>query len=136
MAQAVVRGASHPDLENIQILWQPPLQTRSEDVLACNGIILGTTENLGYMSGALKDFFDRIYYPCLEDCQGKPMAVFIRAGHDGTGTQRAIDSICTGLKWKLVTPVLLCRGEWQESFIEQCEALGTTFAAGLEAGIF
>lgn len=80
--------------------------------------------------------FDRIYYPCLEACQGKPAALYIRAGHDGTGTQRAVDTICTGLKWNFVLPTTLCRGPWQSDFSSQCETLGTTFAAGLEAGIF
>ncbi len=136
MAQAVVRGCQHPELEEVQCQWVPPLQANAEQVKNCHGIILGTTENLGYMSGALKDFFDRIYYPCLESCQGKPVALYIRAGHDGTGTERAINSICSGLKWRFVLPTTLCQGQWQDNFIEQCETLGTTFAAGLDSGIF
>lgn len=136
MVQAVLRGINHPEIDQVSGQWIPPLRASAEDVIQCDGIILGTTENLGYMSGALKDFFDRSYYPCLEICQGKPMAVFIRAGHDGTGTERAINTICTGLKWSLTAPVLVCKGQWQEQFIDQCETLGATFAAGLEAGIY
>ncbi|WP_317931270.1 flavodoxin family protein [Halioxenophilus sp. WMMB6] len=136
MVDAVIEGICHPELSGVTVSWLPPLQAQSQQVIECDGIILGTTENLGYMSGALKDFFDRIYYPCLELCQGKPMATFIRAGHDGTGTKRAIDSICTGLKWRPVMETLICRGPWQEDFLPACQELGTTFAAGLEAGIF
>lgn len=135
MVEAVLRGARHPDIEGVETNHVLPLQATAEDVLSADALILGTTENLGYMSGALKDFFDRIYYPCLEKTQAKPFAFYIRAGHDGTGTHRAIDTITTGLRWRCVQEPLLCRGEWKDAFLEQCEQLGMTMAASLEAGI-
>jgi multimeric flavodoxin WrbA len=104
-------------------------------VLSADGIIILTTENLGYMAGASKDFFDRVYYPVLELKQGMPYAVVIRAGLDGTGTQRAIESICTGLHWSLAQPVLVCKGDWQEEFIDQCFEVGQYMAAGLDMGM-
>ncbi len=136
LCEAVLRGARHEDIEGVEVLHKPPLEAGPDDVLATDGIILGTTENLGYMSGALKDFFDRSYYPCLEKTEGLPYALYIRAGHDGTGTRRAVQGIVTGLRWKAVQEPLICRGEFQDEFVTQCEELGMLMAAGLEAGVF
>lgn len=130
-----VRGARHPDIEGVAVRHVPPLQAGPADVLAADAIILGTTENLGYMSGALKDFFDRVYYPCLEQTQGRPYALYIRAGHDGTGTRRGVETIVTGLRWRAAREPLICRGEYREAFLAQCEELGMYMAAGLDAGI-
>jgi len=135
LRNAVAQGAGHEDIENVEVTVLAPLDAGPDDVLACDAILLGTTENLGYMSGALKDFFDRSYYPCLEKTQGLPFAYYIRAGHDGTGTQRAIASITTGLRWKLVQDPLVCRGEYREEFEEQCRELGMYVAASLDAGL-
>ncbi|HIF18155.1 MAG TPA: flavodoxin family protein [Cycloclasticus sp.] len=135
LADAVLRGAQHPDIEAVQARLIAPLQATAEDVLTADAIILLTPENLAYMSGAMKDFFDRIYYPCLEEKQGLPCAIIIRAGHDGTGTKRALETILTGLKWRIVQEVLTCRGDFKEEFTAQCEELGTCIAASLDAGI-
>ncbi|AKO53032.1 flavodoxin [Marinobacter psychrophilus] len=135
LRNAVAAGANHNDIENVNVTVLAPLDAGPEDVLACDAIILGTTENLGYMSGALKDFFDRCYYPCLEKTQGLPFTFYIRAGHDGTGTRRAIDSITIGLRWKLVQEPLLCRGNYADEFEQQCEELGLYIAASLDNGL-
>ncbi len=135
LLDAVIAGARSPEIENVEVRARPPLKAATDDVLAASAIILGTTENLGYMSGALKDFFDRIYYPCLEQTQGLPYALYIRAGHDGTGTRRGVETIVTGLRWRAVQEPLICRGGWDEAFIGRCEELGLAMAAALDAGI-
>lgn len=136
MVDAIIQGTRLPEIGEVGTLWLPPLEAAVEDVLSADGIILGTTENLGNMSGALKDFFDRIYYPCLEEKQGLACALYVRAGHDGTGTQKAVESICNGLRWNWVEEPLICRGEWKPDFKTQCFELGATMAAGLDAGVF
>jgi multimeric flavodoxin WrbA len=136
LRDAVLRGARSPEIAGVEVVAQPPFVTVPEHVRGCSAIILGTTENLGYMSGAVKDFFDRIYYPCLEETQGLPLAFWIRGQHDGTGTRRAIETITTGLRWRAVREPLVCRGAWREDFVASCEELGLAMAAGLEAGIF
>ena len=133
---AVVKGASSVEIENVEVSASRPFDVQPNDVQAAQAVILGTTENLGYMSGALKDFFDRIYYPCLEPTQGMPYALYIRAGHDGTGTRRSIESNTSGLGWRAVQEPLICRGDWQDAFVTQGQELGTAMAAGLEMGIF
>lgn len=135
LRDAVVAGASAPEIEGVALKVLAPLAAGADDVLAADAIILGTPENLGYMSGALKDFFDRIYYPCLERTQGLPYALYVRAGHDGTGTRRAVETIVTGLRWRAVRPPLICRGPWQPAFLDEARTLGTAMAAALEAGI-
>ncbi len=135
MADAVVKGATDVEITNVDVQCKAPLDTQPDDILAAQAIIIGTTENLGYMAGLIKDVFDRCYYPCLEKTQGLPFAFYIRAGHDGTGTQRAIESITTGLRWRLVQEPLVCRGSFQAQFLPQCEDLGLSVAASLDAGI-
>jgi multimeric flavodoxin WrbA len=136
LTESVVRGARDPDIDNIDIRECPPLQATADDVLWANAIILGTTENFGYMSGGLKDFFDRIYYPCLEHTEGLPYALFVKGGIDGEGAKSSVERIVTGLKWKQVQATLICKGEFNTDFLQHCETLGMTMAAGLEAGIF
>ncbi len=135
LAEAALRGARHQDIEGVTARHIAPLQATADDVLWADAIILGTTENFGYMSGALKDFFDRIYYPCLEQTEAMPFAAYIRAGLDGTGTRIAIDKITTGLKWKAVQESIVLHGEYRPEFEDQCEELGMLMAASLEGGI-
>lgn len=135
LVDATLRGAAHEDIDNVETKHIPPLQATADDVLWADAIILGTTENFGYMSGALKDFFDRIFYPCLEKTEAMPFALYIRAGLDGTGTKVAVGKITTGLCWKAVQEPIILHGDYLSEFEDQCEALGMLMAASLEAGI-
>lgn len=135
LAQAAYKGANHPDID-INVILKSPQDTQPEDVLAADAVLLGTTENLAYMAGMTKDFFDRCYYPVLEEKQGLPFALYVRAGQDGTGTKLAIKKITTGLRWSWIQDALILKGNWQEEFAEQVEELAMTLAAGVEAGIY
>jgi len=120
----------------VTLITKPPLDTSADDVLAADAVLIGTTENIGYMAGATKDFFDRSYNDLLEVKAGMPVAVYIRAGLDGTGSRRAIESILIGLRWRLVAPPLVLHGAWQDSFVAATEELALTLAAGVELGLF
>jgi hypothetical protein len=88
------------------------------------------------MSGALKDFLERIYYVLIDETPGLPYALFVKGGHDGDGAVRSVERILTGLKWRAALPPLLVTGELTDAHLEQAHELGLTIAAGLEAGIF
>lgn len=136
LTQAVVDGASSPEFQGVEVKAARALEAGPDDLLWSDGVIFGTTENFGYMSGALKDFFDRSYYLCLDRVDAKPYALFVKAGNDGVGTIAAVERIVTGLKLKPICEPLLMVGNFQKEWLQQCEELGMTMAAGLEAGIF
>jgi hypothetical protein len=136
LLSAVVEGASHPDIFGVTVDVRSPFDTEPEHVLGAQGILLGTTENFGYMSGALKDFFDRIYYPCLEETQAMPCALYVKGGLDGTGAERSVLGIIGGLKWKMVFEPVIMQGSLDKDWLPKLAELGMGMAAGLEAGIF
>lgn len=138
LAAALLNGARDDAVDSVSSSLKSPFDCDVEDVLQSDAIILFTTENFGYMSGALKDFFERIYYPCLdqpERNEAKPFALVIRAGLDGTGTDIAVHKITTGLKWREIQAVTLCKGDYHASFVDQCRELGLTVAASLDADL-
>lgn len=136
MADAVIRGARHTDVEGVDVRARPALEAGAADLLWCDAFILGTPENFGYMSGAMKYFLDRVFYPCENKINGKPWAMFVRAGNDGSGAIRSIRRILTGLAVREVQEPVLIAGEFDEARLAECEELGLTMAAGLEAGVF
>lgn len=133
---AVCAGASRAEIAGVTLRAHAPLDAAADDVLWAQGIIVGTTENFGYMSGLIKDFLERIYYPCLPKTQGLPAALYVKGGLDGTGAKTSMERILLGLKWKLVRPTLVLKGDFHADFLRAGEELGAHMAAGLEAGIF
>jgi hypothetical protein len=134
LAQLAQQAITPELIDNVSVVLKTPLATTVDDVLQADAIIIGTTENFGYMAGLTKDFFERIFYPVLEQKQGLPVACYIRAGLDGTGTQRAIESIIKGLRWRWVQQPLVLKGEWKDGFETQVNELVLTVAAGLSIG--
>lgn len=136
MADAVIRGAKSSDIEGVEVREKSALEADGDDLLWADAFIIGSPENFGYMSGAVKYFLDRSYYDCEGKMDGKAFALFIKAGNDGSGAISSIRRILTGLAVKEVQEPLLIVGEFDDSRLVECEELGLTVAAGLEAGIF
>jgi len=136
LADAVIAGATEPDISEIEVRVRRAFDATIDDVSWADAVILGTPENFGYMSGALKDFFERIYYVLLDEKRGMPYVLFVKGGHDGEGAIRSVERIVTGLKWKAVLPPVLVVGDLDDAALERCHELGLTLAAGLEAGVF
>ena len=136
MALATHRGATAPDIDGVQVRMLRAFDAGTQDLLWADGLLLGTPENFGYMSGALKDFLDRTFYPCEGKIDSLPYAIFISAGNDGTGALAAIRRIANGYPFSEVHEPLIAKGETTEAVLRQCEELGMTLAAGLELGVF
>lgn len=136
LLEAALAGARDPEAGEVDVIVRPALAADAEEVLAADGLLLGTPENFGYMSGGLKDFFDRIYTPCLEHTAGLPFGLFIRAGNDGRGAEQAVQRIVTGLRWRQVAPTLIARGPLEDTSLREARELGLSLAAGLAGGIF
>jgi len=133
MLEAVVAGARDPALVNVDVAVSPALAAGVPDVLAADGFVLGTPANIGYMSGALKHFFDQIYYPCLQAKTAAPYGLYVHGASDTAGAVRAVKSIVTGLGWaEVVNPVVVI-GPVDSSVERQCYELGATVAANLSA---
>lgn len=134
MAKAVLRGAQR--VVAVETRMKMALRAGLEDLLWAQGLLLGTPENFGYMSGAMKNFLDRTYYPAQGKISGLPYAVFISAGNDGTGALGSIERIARGYPFKPVCDPIIARGELSVDVLQQCEELGETMASGVAWGIF
>lgn len=129
--EAVVAGATDPDIEGVDVVRRAALSATASDVLGADGYLLGTPANLGSMAGALKHFFDQVYYPCLDTTRGRPFGFYVHGGNDVTGAMRGIDSITTGLGWRRAAEPVTVTGEPTKEDTEACRQLGATLAAGL-----
>lgn len=136
MAEAVVRGARHEDIAGVEVRVGLALESGAEDLMWADALLLGTPENFGYMSGGMKDFLDRTFYPCEGKLEGMPFAMFISAGNDGSGALNAIRRIASGFSFREVQEPVLVVGELGDENLRACEALGTAMAAGLELGMY
>jgi multimeric flavodoxin WrbA len=140
LTDAVVAGATDDAIEGVEVVVRPALDARADDVLAADGYVLGTPANFGYMSGALKHFFDTIFLEAggaLTDdgsaaaAEGgrKPYGLFVHGRYDTTGAVRSVQSIVGALSWRQAAPVLEVLGEVGEDGREAAYELGGTLAA-------
>jgi multimeric flavodoxin WrbA len=135
MVEAVVSGAGDPAIEGVEVVTRAALVANAVDVLEADGYLLGTPANIGYMSGALKHFFDQIYYPCLDSTVGRPYGLFVHGNSDTVGAQRAVEAIATGLRWKRVQSPVRVVGPPAKADLDACWELGAAVAAGLATGL-
>lgn len=146
MAEAAAKGARGESAIITRLLTAQG--TQAEDVLGADGYIFATPENLAAMSGMMKDFFDRTYYPALDKINGRPYASLICAGSDGQNAARQIERIATGWRLKpIAEPLIICtRAQTPEAILAPktisapdlalCEELGAAISAGLAIGVF
>jgi len=131
MFAAVQAGATDRLITGVDVVAVPALHATAVDVLEADGFVLGTSANLGYMSGALKHFFDQIYYPCLDATVGRPFGVYVHGNNDTTGALRAVEMITTGLRWQPAQAPVSVVGEPMAADLDACRELGAAVAAGL-----
>ena len=129
IAEAALTGLRMPELGAIEVTVRPALQATAADVLAADAYVLGTTANFGYISGALKHFFDTTYDEVREPTAGRPFSYWIHGGYDTTGAETAMKQITTGLGWKLAFDPLVVTGEVTDEHLEMATELAATVAA-------
>jgi multimeric flavodoxin WrbA len=131
MLEAVVAGATDPEIEGVEVLRRPALTVSPVEMLQADGYVLGTPVNLGYLSGALKHAFDQSYYQLLDSTRGRPFGVFMH-GNEGTeGAERAIGGITAGLGWVKAAETVVVSGKPAKPDVDACWNLGATVAAAL-----
>ena len=134
MAEAVAAGAAA--IEGVTVIRKRAADATAEDLLWADGIAIGSPENFGYVSGMIKDFFDRTFYAVEEKVFRKPYVVFISAGNDGTGALRAIERIALGYKFKKVYEPVIAKGDINPDGLEKCRELGGVLSGGCQMGIY
>ncbi|GAB7143680.1 flavodoxin family protein [Mycobacterium riyadhense] len=134
MFEAVVAGATDPEIEGVEVVRRAALTVSPVEMLEVDGYVLGTPANLGYISGAMKHAFDCAYYQLLDSTRGRPFGVYLH-GNEGTeGAERAIDGITAGLGWVRVAETVVAMGKPTKADVEACWNLGATVAAQLMGG--
>ena len=134
LADAVAEGARQEADVEVRLLLA--MAASVDDLLWSDGVVFGSPENLGYLSGGLKDFFDRTFYPAQPYQLNLPYAVFISAGNDGSGAVRQLQCIVKGYPLKPVAEPVVIKGEVTAAGLSECNELGQAISAGLSLGIF
>ncbi|CKH68173.1 flavodoxin family protein [Mycolicibacterium smegmatis] len=131
LLEAVLAGAKDPDITGVDVVTRPALAATIPDMLDADGYLFGTTANFGYMSGALKHFFDTVYYPVLDHVAGRPYGLWVHGNNDTVGAANAVDRIVTGLALTKAADTLEITGAVDAAVREAAYELGGTLAATL-----
>jgi hypothetical protein len=135
MLESVLSGARTDEIEGVEVAVVPALTASPVDVLNADGYLLGTPANIGYMSGALKHFFDGVYYPCLEATAKRPYGLYVHGASDTTGAVRSVESIAAGMSWRQVRPPVCVTGTQPgRGDLDACWELGAILAAEVAGG--
>lgn len=134
LAEAVERGAR--EAPSAEVRRMHGTEAALEDLLWCDALVVVTPENFGYMAGAVKDFFDRTFYPAQGKVNNLPYALVVRGGNDGTFARDAVLRIARGYPLKLVAEPIMSVADDLDGPLGQAEELGQTLVAGLELGVF
>ncbi|MDA8047644.1 MAG: flavodoxin [Actinomycetota bacterium] len=130
LLSAALEGARDRAISGVEVVTRPALTAGAVDALEADGYLIAGPVNLGYLAGAVKHFFDNIYYPCLDTTRGRPYGAFLHANSDATGALRALESITTGLGWRAAQkPVVVFAATPGE--LDAVRELGAALAAGL-----
>jgi multimeric flavodoxin WrbA len=129
LLDAVLAGATDEAVSGVEVVVRAALSAPEIDVLEADGYVLGTPANIGYMSGALKHFFDRIYYPSLNDTARRPYGLYVHGNDDTTGAVRAVETIAAGLGWRPAHAPVSVTGTPDRAARDACWDLGATLAA-------
>ncbi len=133
LLERVTDGAGQPELADVEVVTRAALSATASDVLHADGYLIGSPANLGYLSGAVKHFFDTIYYPCLVETIGRPFGLYLHGNDDCTGALRAAETITTGLQWRAVSDPVIVTGGPDGDDLDRCWELGAVVAANLLA---
>ena len=131
LLEAVLEGSRDPDIEGVDVEVRPALAATIPDMLDADGYLFGTTANFGYMSGALKHFFDTVYYPVLDHVAGRPYGLWVHGNNDTVGAANAVEKLATGLALAKAADVLEVVGSVDAGVRERAYELGGTLAATL-----
>ncbi|MFV8310814.1 flavodoxin family protein [Mycobacteroides chelonae] len=129
LLEAVLAGVKDPEISGVEVVIRPALAATITDMLDADGYLFGTTANFGYMSGALKHFFDTVYYPSLDHVATRPYGLWVHGNNDTIGAVSAVDKIATGLALEKAADALEVVGPIDASVREQAYNLGGTLAA-------
>jgi multimeric flavodoxin WrbA len=131
LLEAVLSGAAADGIEDVEVRVRPALAATAVDVLGADGFVLGTPANIGYLSGAMKHFFDGVYYPCLTAKVGAPYGLYVHGNNDAGGAIRAAESITKGMGWQQVHAPVTIIGSPSKDDFEACWELAATVAASV-----